>query len=263
LRTFNLTEADVEAAVEAVGDVLDGRCLTRATIADDVHERLGNPVIDEFLRSGWGSILKIVASYGLLCFGPAEGRNVTFVRPDQWLSRWARIPTEDAIAEVCRRYLSSHAPATREEFARWWGFFPPDARKVLEGLGDEVVEVDREGAKAYVLRRDLMSVLRASEDREVRLLGMFDPYTLAGLPHDEVVEKKNKDLVYRKGAWVSQVVLRGGRAAGVWTHDRKGGRRGVSVEVDSFGGRIPKRAIERALEPLEPHLGKVTALRVA
>jgi Winged helix DNA-binding domain len=261
LRAFNVTVEDILNAVEAVADALDGRCLTRAVLADEVHRRLRSDAVDERIRSGWGEVLKIVAIHGLLCFGPSEGRNVTFVRPDQWVPGWHTVETDHAIAVVCRRYLASHGPATREEFARWWGFFPADARRVLDALGDEIVRVDRAGDKAFALRADVGALQRAREDDEVRLLGMFDPYTLAGLPHDAVVPKSHKSAVYRAGAWVSQVVLEGGRVVGVWTHERRG--KGVEVEARLFAKMAGARErIGEALGRLDPFVGELLRLTV-
>lgn len=244
-RAFKIRVADVEAAIDAIADALDGERLTRVELADRVYERLHNDAIDRRLRSGWGELLKIVAAHGRLCFGPTRGRNVTFVRPDQWIEGWRDLDPGESIQEVCRRYLASHGPATREEFARWWGFFPADARRVLEALGDEIAQVDRSGAKAFVVRRDLRALQRAEEDSAIRILGMFDPYTLAGLPHDEIVPRAHKDAVYRKGAWVSQVVLRGGRVAGTWIHERK--PRGTTIEVRAFE-KLSKRERDDAKE---------------
>jgi hypothetical protein len=259
LRAFKLTIEEIEASLEAIAEALDGRALTRAALADEVHRRVRSAAVDERLRSGWGEMLKIVALHGRLCFGPSEGRNVTFVRPDQWLPRWRHVDTDTAIGEVCRRYLAAHAPATREDFARWWGFFPADARRVLDGLGDELVQVARSGDVAFVLRRDLEALRTASENDCVRLLGMFDAYTLAGLPHDDIVPKARKADVYRKGAWVSQVVLVGGRVVGVWTHERRA--RGTDVRVKLFEPVPGARArIVEELDVLAPFLGKPLSL---
>ena len=221
-----------------------GQCLTREQVADEVHARVKNKAIDELMRSGWGSVLKIAASQGTLCFGPNEGRNVAFVRPDQWLKGFKHLDVDESIAEVLRRYLVAHGPATREEFARWWGFQPADARKVIESIENELTLVDRDGDKAYVLKKDLKALETAEEDDEVRALGMFDAYTLAGLPHPSIVPKAKKALVYRTGAWVSQTIMRGGQVVGVWTHKAKPA--GTDFEVKLFKkGSVPKTKIQK------------------
>lgn len=258
-KAFGLTAKNVQDGLDAIESVIGAEPLTREEIADEVHRRTRNKALDELMRQGWGSVLKIAAAQGLLCFGPPRGRNVTFVRPEAWLKSWKPASTEDSIVEVCRRYLASHGPATREEFARWWGFMPPDARKVLDAMGDEIVPIDREGDKAYALKRDVKALRAAEEDDEVRALGMFDAYTLAGLPHDEVVPKVHKAKVYRTGAWVSQVIMQGGRVAGTWKHERK--PKGTTVDVTLFPRqKIARGAIEDALERMQPFLGKISKL---
>ena len=258
-KAFGITGEDVENALTTIDSIVGSEPLTRAEIADEVHAKTKNKALDDLMRQGWGSILKIAAAEGLLCFGPSKGRNVTFVRPADWLKDWRPAAAEDAIAEVCRRYFASHGPATREEFARWWGL--ANARKLVESLGDEIAPVDREGDKAYVLARDLDAVLAADEGREVRALGMFDAYTLAGLPHDQIVPKAHKAKVYRTGAWVSQVIAQGGRVVGTWTHERK--TKGTVVEVQLFPRqKATRRSIEGALERLQPFVGEISKLTI-
>ena len=262
-KAFGISADDVEATLAIIPRALDGACLTREALADEVHRITKNAALDELMRAGWGSVLKIVAAQGLLCFGPNEGRNVTFTRPDQWLEDWSEPPPlDEALQAVLRRYLASHGPATRQEFARWWGFTPPAANAPLAALGEEIVIVDRDGEKAYMLARDLPALEAVREDDRVRMLPMFDAYTLAGLPHDAIVAKTRRDQVYRAGAWVSQVVARGGRIVGVWKHERK--PKGTHVEVKLFERKAASKAdMERLLAPFGPFIGEVTKLSVA
>nr|MBA3431293.1 winged helix DNA-binding domain-containing protein [Actinomycetota bacterium] len=129
----------------------------------------------------------------------------------------------------------------------------------LEG---SLVKVDRDGDKAFVLRGDKGALGSAVEDDRVRMLPMFDAYTISGLPHDNVVPKKHKDLVLRKGAWVSQVVARGGRIAGVWTNETKSGK--TSVTVRFFHKKVAsKKELLDALGPMTPFIGEDVSLTVA
>lgn len=262
-KAFGISANNVQDGLAAIDAIIGAEPLTREEIADEVHRKTNNKALDQLMRQGWGSVLKIAAAQGSLCFGPPRGRNVTFVRPESWLKKWRTVDAGRSIAEVCRRYLSSHGPATREEFARWWGFQPSQARRVLETMGDEVVPVDREGDKAYLLAPDLTAVQEAEEDDAVRALGMFDAYTLAGLPHERIVPKAHKAKVYRTGAWVSQVIARGGRVVGTWTHERKSN--GTTVEAKMFPGQkknTSRGAIEDALERLQPFLGEISKLKI-
>jgi hypothetical protein len=70
---------EVEAVRAAVWDALDGRCLLREELADEVVRRLG-PAPRTRLRSGFAFFMDE------LCQGPPNGSKVTFVRPDQWIA---------------------------------------------------------------------------------------------------------------------------------------------------------------------------------
>jgi hypothetical protein len=86
-----------------------GNCYTRHLERDDLAERLS---------SGWGSVLKPSACYGLLCFGPSRGRNVTFVSPRDWITgAWQQPGGDTAMRTVLRRFLDGYGPTTADDFS--------------------------------------------------------------------------------------------------------------------------------------------------
>src|SRR5262245_43958515 len=100
---------EVEAIRRAVWEALDGRCLLREELADEVVRRVGGRH-EQRLRSGFAFFL------GELCQGPPRGAKVTFVRPDQWIDGWHEVDADRALAEVCRRYLRTYGPARPSDF---------------------------------------------------------------------------------------------------------------------------------------------------
>jgi len=97
---------DVEAIRAAVWDALDGRCLLRDELAEEVVKRVG-PGPRQRLLSGFAFFLDE------LCQGPPQGAKVTFVRPDQWVDGWQEVREQDALVEVCRRFLRRTARRVR------------------------------------------------------------------------------------------------------------------------------------------------------
>ena len=245
-KNFGVKEKDILAASDAALEVLSDKPVTRVEIADAIQAKVKHKELDELVRQGWGSFLKILSRQGKLCFGPPAGRNVTFVSPEAWLSGWKELDRDQALREVFFRYLVSHGPATREEFSRWWGFAAARSNEMLKSVQDDVVVFNRDGEAAYLLKEDVKALESATEDNEVRLLGMFDAYVLAGLPHDAIVPKKSKDKVYTTGAWVQRTVLRGGRIVGVWRPAKKSGyditlfdRSATKKQVEALIGEFP------------------------
>jgi hypothetical protein len=259
LSYFEVTAEEMETLVEAVRTALDGRCLTRAALADEVARLTGSPSLGEHLRRGWGSLLKPAAYRGILCFGPSQGQNVTFVRVDQWLAAYPTLDSADALREMLRRYLSSFGPATRQDFARWWwGGIEGLARPVWQAaLADgELVEVEIENrVKAWALRTDLdrLQAVDPADSSQVRLLPHFDAYVMGFRPRDRLVAPALAGRVFRPQAWISPVVLVGGRVVGVWEQ-----RRGTA-QVELF--EELSTAQQRALETEAGRLGLELAER--
>jgi hypothetical protein len=252
LKYHGVTLDEIEAILAGVQQTLSGDGLTREQLADQLAERTATPKLAELLRSGWGALLKPAAFQGLLCFGPSQGQQVTFVRPSDWIGPWQAPEPQRALATIARRFLATYGPATIDEFARWLGLEQSDARRVFRALGDEVVAVDVEGWSASALRSDIAELETASAPPTVRLLPHFDPYTLAIARHSSyLLPEAHKGRVYRPQGWISPVVLIDGRIAGVWEHDKQ--RAATALTVDLFAP--PDAAIERGVAAEAERLG--------
>jgi hypothetical protein len=183
--------------------------------------------------------------------------NVRFARPDQWLSGWEPAETEVAAREVVRRYVAAYGPATREEFARWFGMTSPaQARRLIDSLGEEVAPVEVEGSHAWMLAEHVPEAEKAEPSGVVRLLPAFDQYVVAA-PRDReaVLPEVLKRRVYRPQGWLSPVVVVDGRMEGLWRHERKGD--GLVVEIEPFTEQPEwvRRAAEEEAERLTRLLG--------
>lgn len=254
LKYHGLLAQEVPALVDAVAGALDGRQLTREELGGEVVRRLGDSKWESLLASGWGAVLKPVAFQGWLCFGPTDGNRVTFVRPDQWIGAFQRLDPIESLAEVARRFLTAYGPARVEEFARWWGVQPKTVRPVLTAdHGFEQVGV--EGGKPAWTVPD-PPVADVQDTLVVRLLPMFDPYTVAVRRNGErPLAGPEKDLVYRQAGWISPVLLVDGEIAGVWEHKEEKGR--LRVEISPFA-RVSRTVADLAsgeAERLAAYLG--------
>ena len=224
-------EADeAEAVRAAVWDVLDGRCLLRDELVEEVVARVG-PAPRARLRSGFAFFL------GDLCHGPPQGARITLARPDQWVSGWRDVDDREALAEVCRRFLSTYGPARPRDLSEWLGAgaLPASAARTLfVSLGDALVELDVEGHQAYCLAND--AAVPAETHANVRLLPEYDAYVLGFREREQLVPGDVRDLVatHGKGRYEGpagvRFVLVNGRAAGLWERSRRGRRVDVRAE---------------------------------
>lgn len=223
LRYFEMTEAGIDAVIEAIGDVLTDEPRTRVQIVDAVVTRVRRPHLREHMLTGWGTFLGPAAQRGMLIFGPSDGRNVAFVDPSDWLGRPITPSTEDtaadeALADLIGRYLAAFPGSSREMIARWWGGGRLSAvTRALARKRDVIAEIDVEGTRGLVRREDVAAVSAAEPGEHAVLLPGFDPFTNE-LPRrvNAVLDDRLHDRVHRTAGWVTPIVVVDGRVGGTW-----------------------------------------------
>lgn len=230
---------EIDAIADAVGAALPRRLLTREELAAEVEQRTGSAMLGEWVQESWGTSLKAISFRGLICFASSDNGRVRFTTPPTWVSEASeRLDPETALRDVTRRFLAAYGPATPKHFGLWWGGTGPTrARRMLEALGDEAVELELGGERVWLLADDLPEIESASPPRAARLLPAFDPWVVgASRTDDAVVDPAHRARVYRAQGWLSPVLLVDGRIAGVWRHSSKA--RHLVVELEPFG-RLP------------------------
>ena len=232
LKFVQVKEPELWNLVDDIGNALDGKPMTREELIAVVGK--GKPArIIEALKSGWGGMLKPSARNGRLCFGPNRGQSVTFVNPRNWLRSWQDVDPEVALIEAARRYLRAYGPATKNDFARWWGAWPGLGNAAWAGLADELAPVSVDGTRLDALAADLDDIERAANEEPVKLLPLFDPYLLGHATRDHMFDRIHASKVSRTAGWISAVVLVEGTVAGTWTHQVA--KNTMRVSVQPFG----------------------------
>ena len=244
-----LDAGQVAAVRAAVHDVLDGRCLLREEIVEEVVARVG-PEPRARLRSGFAFFL------GDLCQGPPRGAKVTFVRPDQWIDGWSEPEEEPSLREAARRFLHAYGPARPRDFLEWFG----GDRAPFDRL--ELDEVDVEGRSAYVLAGDTSF---PSAARSVRLLSEYDAYVMGFREREALVPPAVRELIATRprgryeGPAGQRLLLVDGVAAGLWDRAKRGTRLELRVsparalrarERDGLEAEAARLGAFLGLEPL-------------
>jgi hypothetical protein len=249
LKYFGVTRDELEEVIAALAQTLPGRVLTREELAAEVARRTGSSKYGAILRQSWGVMLKPAAFRGQLCFAEGQGQRVRFTHP----GAVEPLGSQEALREMARRYLVAYGPATRQDFASWWGESTAHAEALLESLDSVVIEV--EGIRAYLLERDARAIMAARSSGAVRLLPAFDPYTIGAPRRGGLFPIMHKPRIYRGQGWVSATLVVDGRIEGVWRHERKGRRLTLTVEPFARPSKSMRSGVSAEAEKLALFLG--------
>jgi hypothetical protein len=249
MTAFGATPRKMETLIDAIAEALDGTCLTRAELIAAVTPRVGKSFAAK-MSSGWGTFLKPAARRGLLCFGPSQGQNVTFVRADQWLGLRFEVGADEGRAELLRRYLRAFGPATRDDFKLWLGYTRA-LPQTWADLADELVEVE---PKRFALADDVPRLRTRATG--VKLLPGFDGYVLHPST-DRPVPSEFMPRVSRTAGWISPTIVERGRVVGTWSHAVKNGRLELAVEPFTVLSKATAAAVRREAKSLARYLDLV------
>jgi hypothetical protein len=257
-----LGAVEVAEVRAAVWDALDGRCLLREELAEEVVQRVGAAPRAR-LSSGFAFFL------GELCQGPPQGSRITLVRPDQWIEGWTEAGDErEALRTVCRRFLRTYGPARPSDFSEWFAsaaFRVTEARALFDELGGGLEEIAIEGRSAFVLAGDRSFPAASSR---LRLLPEYDVYVMGFRERDQLVPGAVRELVAKHGRGRYEgpagvrFVLIDGVAAGLWERRKRGKRIELRVRLVHRPTKARRTELVREAERIGAFLGLEPLLAV-
>jgi len=176
---------------------------------------------------------------GVAVLGPVRGGEQAFALAREWLRADARpLSSEErerALAELARRYVNGHGPATERDLAKWAGLPLRDARAGLRTIGPELVEYEGGLVDLAARRPDSAGSKARPIDLPLppRLLPGFDPCLLGWREREPFVRLVDVPRVIPYGGGVFRPVATvDGVAAATWGIRRQGDR--LAVRMDPF-----------------------------
>jgi hypothetical protein len=179
--------------------------------------------------------------------------------PDQWLPRPP--PATDpgrARAELIRRYLHRHGPSTPAAFAEWTLRGRADAGAAFALVERELVEVDTDAGRAFLLAADADALADPPAAEGVRLLPTQDPFLQQRDRATLLPDPSQRRRLWRPVGGPGLLLL-DGRPAGLWRSQVRRGRLRVAVEPFGSLPAAAHAAVEAEAQRLAPFRGAATA----
>lgn len=231
-------ERGADLIVRALGDGPKGRDELKAVLDD-----AGVPTAKQALVH----ILLFTTIRDTILRGPVIEGDQKFALAEDWLGGLPEFDSEVALAELARRYLAGHGPATDRELARWAGIPLGQARKGIASIAGELEELNDEGTDVHVR---LAKAPAPGPLPPPRLLGSFDPVLHGWTSREFLIPAESERAVVTTNGIFRPTILVDGQVAGTWTMSA-----GI-VELNPFRpfGEETQDALEKETKRVKKYL---------
>ncbi len=185
-------------------------------------------------------ILWNFALEGLICFGPMQDKEQTFVLLDEWVPFSRTLFRDEALAELAGIYFKGHGPATVYDFANWTGLTLTDARAGLESVKLNLVSEKNNEIEFWQSKN---TSGKAADTTVTYMLPGFDEYLIGYKNRSDVLAKENAFKVAPggNGMFLPMIVV-DGQVVGTWKSTIR--KNSVEILLNPFPGiNISKESI--------------------
>jgi hypothetical protein len=165
--------------------------------------------------------------------GPRRGRQITYALLDlraPAAPAAPRLDRDEALAELTRRYFTSHGPAQVKDFTWWSGLTVTDAKRGIEAAGPVLVEEEIGGLPYWCAAEEPAPV---RQRRRVHLLPNYDELIVAYRDRRAALDPAREvDLSpLPRDSIFSNVVIQDGQVWGAWKRRPQPGRLVLEVTL--------------------------------
>ncbi|HLL55775.1 MAG TPA: winged helix DNA-binding domain-containing protein [Myxococcaceae bacterium] len=256
-RELGLTEAVIARAVDVMRKALAGGAqLTR----EELRAALAEAGIETGVESDLAHLTMVAELDAVICSGALRGKQHTYALFDARVPKARALKREDALAELTRRYFTSHGPATAKDFAWWSGLTLGDVRTGIERQDPPLKSVELGGQTYWFAPLEDTG----AEAPRALLLPNYDEYLVAYEDRAALLDAPPPEKLDARGnVLFNNTLVLDGSVVGSWKRTLK--KREVLIEVTAFA-RIPKAASRHVTEAAERYgafLGLTPRLRIS
>ncbi|MBF2509237.1 winged helix DNA-binding domain-containing protein [Listeria welshimeri] len=198
-KKLGLTEEILSKASEIVKTFVAKEVVTRKELANHLAKNnLPNAGIP------FAQLLVYLSSRKIICSGPNETfRNIELIpKQTHFFTR------EEAVQELAKRYLQSHAPATLKDFCFWSGLTVTDAKMALANFTKE---------DEFYLNELTKNVIST---RQIPLAG-FDEWIIGYKDRSIVLSEAWQEEIITKNGIFRPAIISDGQVVGKWEKPKK------------------------------------------
>ncbi|HXV42170.1 MAG TPA: winged helix DNA-binding domain-containing protein [Anaerolineae bacterium] len=252
-RQLELDDTLFRRSNTAIAQALEGdQYLTRAELGA-VLAQAG--IVAEGMRLGY--ILHRAELDAVVCSGPRRGKQFTYALLDERAPQAKTLERDEALAELTKRYFTSHGPAMVQDFAWWSGLTLADGREGLDMVKDVLIQ-ETVGDQTYWLSPDRPVVKAPSPS--AYLLPNYDEYLISYRDNRPAFEPEYAQLFMLRNVAFSHFVVLDGRVIGSWKRTFQKKTVVISLRLFEPLSEAQSQAIRAAAERYGSFLGMPATL---
>jgi len=232
-----------------------GNQLTRSELSS-IFQKAG--LIGDAHGVRMGYFLMYAELDGLICSGARRGKQFTYALLEERVPPVKPLTSDEALAELTRRYFATRGPATLQDFTWWSGLTMADAKKGIDMVKSQFVnEVWND--QSYWFADSVLPVKMKSPP--AHLLPNYDEYFIGFKDRGAIAEiAENVGIKRDDPSLIAHIVILGGQIIGGWKRTLK--KDAVLIELKLFTKltKAENQAISKSVEQFGKFLGLPTRL---
>lgn len=185
------------------------------------------------------NVLNQVINYaemeGLVVNGEIRGKQQTFTLLEELVPRKQLLHKEEALERLARKYFTSHAPATIQDFVWWSGLSLTECKQAIEFVKHDFI-CETINGRSFWMKNDI-KIPPTNKDSTL-LLPPFDEFVVSYKDRSEIIEENHYGKVMTKNGLFSPTIMLNGRIVGSWKKTVQ--KKATKVQL-SFFEKAPKK----------------------
>ncbi|HSA83742.1 MAG TPA: winged helix DNA-binding domain-containing protein [Patescibacteria group bacterium] len=155
----------------------------------------------------------------IICSGPRIGKQFTYALVEQRIKKHEKLTRDEALAELTKRYFTSHGPAQLKDFSWWSGLTIKDAQEGINMVKSTLKEDTIDG-KTYWFAKETEQTTKTRLDeaptKRAFLLSIYDEYTIAYNDRTALSGENYIEKMMSMGNALTAVMIFEGKVIGTW-----------------------------------------------
>jgi hypothetical protein len=249
-KAMELSEATLRQTNSLIEKALaKNKSLTRDELVEEIHKAKIKTDNNRLSH-----ILFCAELEGIMCSGPSKENKQTYALISERAPKKKNLNRDESLAELTKRYFTSHCPATIQDFAWWSNLNLTEIRKAVDSMRSEF-DMETIGSQQYLFPH---SFKHSDEKPSLYLLPAYDEYLISYKDRSSSLSLiHNKRAVSDNGIFYPPVIVNG-QVAGLWK--RRSQKDKIIVETDFFNkpAKSIRTQISAKSEEFGHFLGKDT-----